>query len=121
MRNINNLVKRYENLTELENTTSEDFLGASSFYLLNDGRYLNTESFDGIRANDHRIIFGATRINSYDNKAWHKLQCNYQLIRIIPECNMLMIDTKQIITREQQQKINELINYYDFTIEYYIN
>ena len=121
MRNINNLVKRYENLTELEGTVSEDFLGASSFYLLNDGRYLNTESFDGIRANDHRIIFGATRINSYDNKAWHKLQCNYQLIRIVPECSILMIDSKQIITREQQQKINELINYYDFTIEYYIN
>ena len=121
MRNINNLVKRYENLTELKNTVSEDFLGASSFYLLNDGRYLNTESFDGIRANDHRIIFGATRINSYDNKAWHKLQCNYQLIRIVPECSILMIDSKQIITREQQQKINELINYYGFTIEYYIN
>ena len=121
MRNIENLIKRYENLTELKNTVSEDFLGASSFYLLNDGRYLNTESFDGIRANDHRIIFGATRINSYDNKAWHKLQCNYQLIRIVPECSILMIDSKQIITREQQQKINELINYYDFTIEYYIN
>ena len=121
MRNINNWVKRYENLTELKNTVSEDFLGASSFYLLNDGRYLNTESFDGIRANDHRIIFGATRINSYDNKAWHKLQCNYQLIRIVPECSILMIDSKQIITREQQQKINELINYYGFTIEYYIN
>ena len=121
MRNIENLIKRYENLTELKNTVSEDFLGASSFYLLNDGRYLNTESFDGIRANDHRIIFGATRINSYDNKAWHKLQCNYQLIRIVPECSILMIDSKQIITREQQRKINELINYYDFTIEYYIN
>ena len=109
MRKINNLVKRYENLTELENTTSEDFLGASSFYLLNDGRYLNTEAYDNMRANDHRIIFGATKINPYE------------IIRIVPESNYIMIDNKQNITYEQQKEINNLIDNYGFNMEYYID
>ena len=37
-RNINNLVKRYEKLEELENTVSDEYLGNSSFYLLPTGQ-----------------------------------------------------------------------------------
>lgn len=121
MKNIKHLIKRYENLTELENTTSEEFLGNSSFYLLNNGRYLNTESYDGIRGEDHRVIFGATKINPYDDRAFHKLQCNYEIIRIVPESNYIMIDNKQNITYEQQKEINNLIDNYGFNIEYYID
>ena len=44
MRKPENLVKRYENLCELENTVSDYFLGNSSFYMLSDGKYLNAES-----------------------------------------------------------------------------
>ena len=115
MRNPENLVKRYENLCELENTVSDYFLGNSSFYMLSDGRYLNAESDGNYRAADHRIIFGATRINAYDNHAFEKLQRNYQLIRIVPECGTIMLDRKQKITLEQQREIDRL----GFDIEYY--
>ena len=96
-RNPKNLIKRYENLCELENTVSDNYLGNSSFYMLSDGRYLNAESDGNYRAVDHRIIFGATRINAYDNYAFEKLQRNYQLIRIVPECGTIMLDRKQKI------------------------
>lgn len=115
MRNPENLVKRYENLCELENTVSDYFLGNSSFYMLSDGKYLNAESDGNYRAVDHRIIFGATKINAYDNHAFEKLQRNYQLIRIVPECGTIMLDRKQKITLEQQREIDRL----GFEIEYY--
>ena len=114
-RNPENLIKRYEKLCELENTVSDYYLGNSSFYMLSDGKYLNAESDGSYRAVDHRIIFGATRINAYDNHAFEKLQRNYQLIRIVPECKVLMLDKKQKITLEQQREINNL----GFDIEYY--
>lgn len=115
MRKPENLVKRYENLCELENTVSDYFLGNSSFYMLSDGKYLNAESDGNYRAVDHRIIFGATKINAYDNHAFEKLQRNYQLIRIVPECGTIMLDRKQKITLEQQREIDNL----GFDIEYY--
>lgn len=115
MRKPENLVKRYENLCELENTVSDYFLGNSSFYMLSDGKYLNAESDGNYRAVDHRIIFGATKINAYDNHAFEKLQRNYQLIRIVPECGTIMLDKKQKITLEQQREIDNL----GFNIEYY--
>lgn len=115
MRNPENLVKRYENLCELENTVSDKYLGNSSFYMLSDGRYLNAESDGNYRAVDHRIMFGATKINAYDNHAFEKLQRNYQLIRIVPECGTIMLDRKQKITLEQQREIDRL----GFEIEYY--
>lgn len=114
-RNPENLIKRYENLCELENTVSDCYLGNSSFYMLSDGRYLNAESDGSYRAVDHRIIFGATKINAYDNHAFGKLQRNYQLIRVVPECKVLILDKKQKITYEQQREINNL----GFDIEYY--
>ena len=43
MRNINALVKRFENLTENEGFASYDYQGARSFYLLPDGRFLNCQ------------------------------------------------------------------------------
>ena len=115
MRKPENLVKRYENLCELENTVSDYFLGNSSFYMLSDGKYLNAESDGNYRAVDHRVIFGATKINAYDNHAFEKLQRNYQLIRIVPECGTIMLDRKQKITLEQQREIDNL----GFDIEYY--
>lgn len=115
MRKPENLVKRYENLCELKNTVSDYFLGNSSFYMLSDGKYLNAESDGNYRAVDHRIIFGATKINAYDNHAFEKLQRNYQLIRIVPECGTIMLDRKQKITLEQQREIDNL----GFDIEYY--
>ena len=120
-RNINNLVKRYEKLEELENSVSNEYLGNSSFYLLPTGQYLNTICDYGCRCQDHRVIFGATRINVYDNNAFGKLQCNYQIVRVVPESNILMIDKKQKLTYEQKQEINNLINYYNFEVEYYID
>ncbi len=118
-RNINNLVKRYEKLEELENSVSDEYLGNSSFYLLPTGQYLNAESYDGIRGQDHRIIFGATKIDRYDNRAFQKLQCNYQIIRVVPECLILMIDGKQKLTYQQEQEIDNLISNYGFEVEYY--
>lgn len=115
MKNPKNLVKRYENLCELENTVSDSYLGNSSFYMLSDGKYLNAESCDGCRAVDHRILFGATRISPYDSHAFEKLQRNYQLIRIVPECETIMLDKKQKITLEQQRELDNL----GFDIEYY--
>lgn len=114
-RNPKNLVKRYENLCELKNTVSDNYLGNSSFYMLSDGKYLNAECYYGDRGQDHRVIFGATRINRYDNDAFGKLQRNYQLIRIVPECKIIMLDKKQKITLEQQREIDNL----GFDIEYY--
>lgn len=118
-RNINNLVKRYERLEELENSVSDEYLGNSSFYLLPTGQYLNTTCDYGCRCQDHRVIFGATRIDVYDNNAFGKLQCNYQIIRVVPECLILMIDEKQKITYQQQIEIDNLISNYGFEVEYY--
>lgn len=115
MKNIDNLVKRYENLTGYENTTTEYYNGASSFYLLPDGRYLNCLADYGTRSDDHRIIFGATKLNAND---WDKLHTNYKLVRIVPECNMLLIKKYQRLTEEQKRAIEELKEY-GFEIEIY--
>lgn len=119
MRNIYNLVKRYENLEGLQNTVSNEFLGASSFYLLPTGEYLNTPAPNGSRGQDHRIIFGATKIDRYDFNSFEKLQRNYQIIRVVPEYPCLMIYEKQHITEQQQKEINNLCDNYNFSIEYY--
>ena len=122
MRNINNLVKRYENMTETNNTVTDEYCGVSSFYLLPTGQYLNCEASYGMRSEDHRIIFGATKISDpcKDNKAWEKLQCNYQIVRIVPEYPCIMIHEKQVITREQETQISFLRDSLGFTVEYYL-
>lgn len=108
MRNIDNLVKRYENLTGYEDTVSDEFLGASSFYLLPDGRYLNCLSDCGSRCDDHRIIFGATKIERND---WDKLHTNYKLVRLIPECEIALVKKYQRLTEEQKRALEELKEY----------
>ena len=121
MRDIKNLVKRYENLTEMNNTVSDEYLGVSSFYMLPTGQYLNCQEECGYRSDDHRVIFGATKLaDPYkDNKAWNKLQCNYQLIRIVPEYPCVMIDKHQVITKEQQIQL-DILTAEGFEIEYYL-
>ena len=108
MRNIDALVKRYENLTEYENTVSDEFLGASSFYLLPNGQFLNCLSDYGIRSDDHRIIFGATKIEYND---WNKLHRNYKLVRLIPESEIALVKRYQRLTEEQKRALEELKEY----------
>ncbi|MGL5380546.1 hypothetical protein [Clostridium sp.] len=111
-KNINNLIKRYEKITEYTETVSNEYLGNSSFYLLPDGRFLNCACDYGTRGDDHRIIFGATKLNYGD---FEKLHRNYKLIRLIPECGTALIKGRQQPTREQQEALKEL----DFEIEKY--
>ena len=42
-------------------------------------------------------------------------------MRVVPESDILMIDKKQKLTYQQEQEINNLINYYDFEVEYYLD
>lgn len=112
MRNINNLIKRYENMTEYEEAATEEYQGAASFYLLPDGRFLNCLADYGCRADDHRLIFGATRLNRND---WDKLHRNYKLVRLVPESNLALIKNRQQLTREQERALSQL----DFEIERY--
>ena len=116
MKNIENLIKRYENITGYENSVSEEWQGVSSFYILPDGRFLNCLADCSFRSDDHRLIFGATRINDQDQSKWTKLHRNYKLVRLVPECNTAIIGKRQQLTYQQQQQI-ELLGY---EIERYI-
>ena len=116
MKNINNLIKRYENITEYTNTVSEEWHGVASFYMLPDGRFLNCMADYNFRSDDHRLIFGATRINDQDQNKWEKLHRNYKLVRLVPECNTAIIGKRQKLTDQQQQQIDLL----GFEIERYI-
>ena len=117
MRNINALVKRFENLTENEGAASYDYQGARSFYLLPDGRFLNCEGTYTERWDDHNLIFGATRIQDrYRNpKAWEQLHKNYRVVRLVPECEIAMIKERQRLTKEQREAIESI----GFEIERY--
>lgn len=108
MKNINNLVKRYENITGYENTISDEFLGSSSFYLLPNGKFLNCLADCECRADDHRIIFGATKIERND---WDKLHKNYKLVRLIPESEIALVKKYQRLTEEQKIALEELKTY----------
>lgn len=108
MKNIDNLVKRYENITEYENTVSDEFLGNSSFYLLPNGKFLNCLSDGYSRCDDHRIIFGATKIEYND---WDKLHKNYKLVRLIPESEIALVKKYQRLTEEQKRALEELKEY----------
>lgn len=112
MRNIDALVKRYENLTRYEDATTYEYLGAASFYLLPDGRFLNCAASYGVRADDHRSLFGATKLKAND---WDKLHRNYKVVRLIPESGIALIKNRQKLTKEQQAVLDEL----SFEIERY--
>ena len=117
MRNINALVKRFENLTECKECATYDFQGARSFYLLPDGRFLNCQGTYTERWDDHNPIFGATRIqDKYRNtKAWEKIHRNYRVVRLVPECEIVMIKGRQRLTEEQREAIESI----GFEIERY--
>ena len=117
MRNINALVKRFENLTENEGFASYDYQGARSFYLLPDGRFLNCQGTYTERWDDHNLIFGATKIKDrYRNpKAWEQLHRNYRVVRLVPECETALIKGKQRLTEEQREAIESI----GFEIEKY--
>ena len=117
MRNINALVKRFENLTENEGFASYDYQGARSFYLLPDGRFLNCQGTYTERWDDHNLIFGATRIQDrYRNpKAWEQLHKNYRVVRLVPECKIAMIKGRQRLTEEQKKALENI----GFEIERY--
>ena len=117
MRNIDALVKRFENLTENEGFASYDYQGARSFYLLPDGRFLNCQGTYTERWDDHNLIFGATRIQDrYRNpKAWEQLHKNYRVVRLVPECEIAMIKGRQRLTEEQTEVLESI----GFEIERY--
>ena len=117
MRNINALVKRFENLTENEGFASYDYQGARSFYLLPDGRFLNCQGTYTERWDDDNLIFGATRIQDrYRNpKAWEQLHRNYRVVRLVPECEIAMIKGRQRLTEEQREALESI----GFEIERY--
>lgn len=106
MRNNDALIKRYENFTEYTDTATYEYLGNASFYLLSDGRFLNCQCDYGTRSDDHRLIFGATKLQRND---WEKLHRNYKLIRLIPESQIALIKGGQKLTREQQEAMQELL------------
>ena len=110
MRNINALVKRFENLTECEGTASYEYQGARSFYLLPDGRFLNCQGTYTERWDDHNLIFGATRIQDrYRNpKAWEQLHKNYRVVRLVPECEIAMVKGRQRLTKEQREALESI-------------
>ena len=117
MRNIDALVKRFENLTENEGFASYDYQGARSFYLLPDGRFLNWQGTYTERWDDHNLIFGATRIQDrYRNsKAFEQLHKNYRVVRLVPECEIAMVKGKQRLTEEQREALESI----GFEIERY--
>ena len=117
MRNINALVKRFENLTQYEECATYAQQGARSFYLLPDGRFLNCQGTYTERWDDHNLIFGATRIQDrYRNpKAWEQLHKNYRVVRLVPECGTALIKGRQRLTEEQREAIESI----GFEIERY--
>ena len=117
MRNIDALVKRFENLTECEECASYEYQEARSFYLLPDGRFLNCQGTYTERWDDHNLIFGATRIQDrYRNpKAWEQLHRNYRVVRLVPECEIAMIKGRQRLTEEQREALESI----GFKIERY--
>ena len=117
MRNINALVKRFENLIECEECATYEYQGARSFYLLPDGRFLNCAGSYKVRGDDHNLIFGATKIKDrYRNtKAWEQLHRNYRVVRLVPECEIAMIKGRQRLTEEQKEAIESI----GFEIERY--
>ena len=112
MRNIDALIKRYENLTGYENTATYEYQGVASFYLLPDGRFLNCLEDYGSRCDDHRLIFGATKLQAND---WKGLHDNYKIVRLVPECEEALIKDNQELTEEQKRAIEEI----GFEIEKY--
>ena len=117
MRNINALVKRFENLTEYEGCATYEYQGARSFYLLPDGRFLNCQGTYTERWDDHNLIFGATKIKDrYRNtKAWEQLHRNYRVVRLVPECGTALVKGRQRLTEEQREVIESI----GFEIERY--
>ena len=117
MRNIDALVKRFENLTEGEGTASYEYQGARSIYLLPDGRFLNCQGTYTERWDDHNLIFGATKIKDrYRNsKAWEQLHRNYRVVRLVPECGTALVKGRQRLTEEQREAIESI----GFEIERY--
>ena len=117
MKNINALVKRFENLTEYEECATYEYQGARSFYLLPDGRFLNCAGTYEVRGDDHNLIFGATKIKDrYRNtKAWEQLHRNYRVVRLVPEWQTALIKGRQRLTEEQREAIESI----GFEIERY--
>ena len=117
MRNIDALVKRFENLTECEECATYEYQGARSFYLLPDGRFLNCAGTYEVRGDDHNLIFGATKIKDrYRNtKAWEQLHRNYRVVRLVPEWQTALVKGRQRLTEEQREAIESI----GFEIERY--
>lgn len=107
------LIKRYAEYTGYENATTEEYQGVASFYLLPNGKFLNCKVENGYRRDDHSLIFKViNEIEYYDFKAIHDI---FRVIRIVPECNIVLVKKGQRILAKQQKAIDEL----GFKIEKY--
>ena len=79
MRNIDALVKRFENLTECEEAATYEYQGATRIQ----DRYRNP-------------------------KAWEQLHRNYKVVRLVPECEIAMIKGRQRLTEEQREALESI-------------
>ena len=90
------------------------------FFLLSNGEFLKAEYNQG-RISVHFELFIAIGdiFDPTEISNWEAKQEEYQIIRLVPECKFMLLSKKQILTKEQQKVVDDLVNNYGLDIHYY--
>jgi hypothetical protein len=78
-----------------------------SIYILKDGTLWDGGFDYGSRCVEHREVEVFTKFDRYDDEFWSTVM--NELIMIIPECEEVMILPTYTPTKEQQDKIDQLV------------
>lgn len=118
MKSINKLVK---NLLDPEYGYSLTDNIETAIYLLPDGQMIDGNFMDGMRNEDHRMIFTAVDYGDYYESRnpgethWDRLHREYRVARLVPESDIALVRSRQRLTEQQQNILNQS----SYTIERY--
>ena len=94
--------------------------GLDCFFLLPNGEFLLAEYNQG-RISVHFELFIAMNdiFDPTELSNWEAKQEQYQLVRVVSECNFILLSKNQVLTDKQKETIKVLIENYNIDIHYY--
>lgn len=90
------------------------------FFILSNGDFLIAKYNQGRISVHFELFINMNDIfDPTDLSNWEIKQEEYQIIRVVPECQFMLLSKNQVLTNEQQKVVDDLVNNYGLDIHYY--
>lgn len=97
--------------------------GKDCFFILPTGEFLLADYQDEERKSVHFELFLQMDdiFDPTSTEEWSKHQSQHQLIRLVPECDFMILSSNQEITPQQHITIQDLVENHKYNKHYYEN